>query len=167
MSRLPVVGSDDGTWGVVLNDFLGVAHASDGTIANGAVGTTQLTTSVQNSLSLANTALQTAPVTSVAGKTGAVSLTSADVGLGNVNNTSDANKPISAATQAALDAKVSQTDLDSDTSNLVNTSTSTAAAINSKITNAMAGSISVYMLAPSDPDPSTGSPAGLYFRRSS
>ncbi|AXY83381.1 tail fiber protein [Acidovorax phage ACPWH] len=32
-------------------------------------------------------------------------ITSADVGLGNVNNTSDANKPISTATQAALDAK--------------------------------------------------------------
>lgn len=32
-------------------------------------------------------------------------LTAADVGLGNVNNTSDANKPISTATQAALDGK--------------------------------------------------------------
>lgn len=32
-------------------------------------------------------------------------VTSSDVGLGNVNNTSDANKPISTATQAALDAK--------------------------------------------------------------
>lgn len=32
-------------------------------------------------------------------------LTSADVGLGNVNNTSDANKPVSTATQTALDTK--------------------------------------------------------------
>lgn len=32
-------------------------------------------------------------------------ITAADVGLGNVNNTSDANKPISTATQTALDAK--------------------------------------------------------------
>ena len=32
--------------------------------------------------------------------------TSADVGLGNVTNTSDANKPVSTAQQAALDAKV-------------------------------------------------------------
>lgn len=31
----------------------------------------------------------------------------ADLGLGNVNNTSDANKPVSAATQTALNAKVS------------------------------------------------------------
>lgn len=44
-------------------------------------------------------------VTSVAGKTGAVTLGKADVNLGDVDNTSDANKPISAATQIALDAK--------------------------------------------------------------
>ena len=48
-----------------------------------------------------------APVASVAGKTGVVTLTSADVGLGSVDNTSDANKPISTATQAALDGKSS------------------------------------------------------------
>lgn len=36
-----------------------------------------------------------------------VELTKADVGLGNVDNTSDANKPISNATQTALDGKVS------------------------------------------------------------
>lgn len=34
-----------------------------------------------------------------------VQITKADVGLGNVDNTSDANKPISTATQTALDAK--------------------------------------------------------------
>jgi len=45
-------------------------------------------------------------VTSVAGRVGDVTLTQADVaGLENVNNTSDLNKPISTATQAALDLK--------------------------------------------------------------
>lgn len=44
------------------------------------------------------------PVTSVAGKTGAVTLAKSDVGLENVDNTSDLNKPISIATQSALDA---------------------------------------------------------------
>ena len=44
-------------------------------------------------------------VTSVAGKTGAVTLTKTDVGLSNVDNTSDLNKPISTATQTALNAK--------------------------------------------------------------
>lgn len=46
------------------------------------------------------------PVTSVAGKAGAVTLTKSDVGLGNVDNTSDANKPLSTATQTALTAKL-------------------------------------------------------------
>ncbi|MCU1617753.1 MAG: hypothetical protein JWO98_5293, partial [Frankiales bacterium] len=43
------------------------------------------------------------PVTSVAGKTGAVTLAKADVGLGSVDNTADAAKPISTA-QAAVNA---------------------------------------------------------------
>ena len=48
------------------------------------------------------------PVTSVAGKSGAVTLAASDVGLSNVDNTSDANKPISNATQAALNDKQSK-----------------------------------------------------------
>lgn len=44
-------------------------------------------------------------VDSVAGKTGVVTLVKGDVGLGNVDNTSDANKPVSSATQTALNAK--------------------------------------------------------------
>jgi hypothetical protein len=47
-----------------------------------------------------------APVQSVAGKTGVVTLAKADVGLGAVDNTADAAKPISTATQAALNLKV-------------------------------------------------------------
>jgi hypothetical protein len=46
-----------------------------------------------------------AGVVSVNGQTGAVTLTKADVGLGNVDNTSDANKPVSTAAQTALNAK--------------------------------------------------------------
>jgi len=46
-------------------------------------------------------------VTSVATRTGDVVLTKSDVGLGNVDNTSDANKPISSATQTALNGKSS------------------------------------------------------------
>ena len=44
-------------------------------------------------------------VSSVAGRTGDVTLTSGDVGLGNVDNTSDADKPVSTATQTALNSK--------------------------------------------------------------
>jgi hypothetical protein len=46
-----------------------------------------------------------APVSSVAGKTGAITLAKIDVGLGLVDNTSDINKPISTAVQTALNAK--------------------------------------------------------------
>lgn len=44
-------------------------------------------------------------VTSVAGKVGVVTLVKSDVGLDNVDNTSDADKPISTATAAALAEK--------------------------------------------------------------
>jgi hypothetical protein len=46
-----------------------------------------------------------APVQSVAGKTGSVALAKGDVGLSNVDNTSDADKAVSTATQTALNAK--------------------------------------------------------------
>lgn len=50
-------------------------------------------------------AVPSAPVTSVAGRTGIVVLNKADVGLANVDNTSDIVKPVSIAQQAALDLK--------------------------------------------------------------
>lgn len=46
-----------------------------------------------------------------------LNLTSTDVGLGNVNNTSDAAKPISTATQTALDAKLAKASNLSDVTN--------------------------------------------------
>jgi len=47
----------------------------------------------------------TQAVSSVSGKVGAVTLDKADVNLNNVDNTSDLDKPISTATQTALDSK--------------------------------------------------------------
>ncbi|MGN0138267.1 MAG: hypothetical protein ACI381_06660 [Candidatus Methanomethylophilaceae archaeon] len=47
-------------------------------------------------------------------------VTKAQVGLGNCDNTSDANKPISTATQAALDLKAAAADLTSHTGNTSN-----------------------------------------------
>ncbi len=49
--------------------------------------------------------VEVGPVTSVAGRTGAVTLGKSDVGLGSVDNTADAAKPVSTATQSALDGK--------------------------------------------------------------
>jgi len=48
-------------------------------------------------------------VTSVAGQIGVVTLVKADVGLGNVDNTSDAGKPVSTAQQTALNLKSNST----------------------------------------------------------
>ena len=130
-TRLPKPGGDDGAWGDILNDFLEVAHESDGSLKAGSIGNGQLDSPTQAALAAAaskytkpaggipstdlNGALQNAmskassSVQSVNTKSpdvaGAVNITSADLGLENVNNTSDANKPISTATQIALDVK--------------------------------------------------------------
>lgn len=47
-----------------------------------------------------------APVQSVNGMTGSVTITKAGIGLPNVDNTSDASKPVSTLQQAAIDEKV-------------------------------------------------------------
>jgi hypothetical protein len=36
-ARLPIPGSDDGSWGDILNQFLSVSHNSDGTLSSGAL----------------------------------------------------------------------------------------------------------------------------------
>lgn len=69
------------------------------------LSTEDYTTTEKTKLSGIEEGAQKNTVTSVAGKTGAVNLAASDVGLGNVDNTSDANKPISTATQTALDKK--------------------------------------------------------------
>ncbi len=50
-------------------------------------------------------------VDSVNGQTGVVVLTKSNIGLSNVDNTSDANKPVSSATQTALNLKADSSDL--------------------------------------------------------
>lgn len=67
--------------------------------------TNAFTDAEKTKLSGIQTGAQVNTVTSVAGKTGAVTLVKGDVGLGNVDNTSDASKPISTATQTALNTK--------------------------------------------------------------
>lgn len=98
MPRLPQSGQDAGTWGDILNDYLSVEHNSDGTLKKASditsakaaadqalavasasyekpgtgIPATDLSSAVQTSLNKADTALQLAPVTSVAGQTGTV-----------------------------------------------------------------------------------------------
>lgn len=69
------------------------------------LSTEDYTTTEKTKLSGIEEGAQKNTVTSVAGKTGAVTLAKDDVGLSNVDNTSDENKPISTATQTALDNK--------------------------------------------------------------
>lgn len=66
-----------------------------------------------------------AGVSSVNGRTGAVSLVKSDVGLGSVDNTSDAGKPVSTATQTALNLKADLSFLGSIATSDLTISTST------------------------------------------
>lgn len=112
MPRLPIPGSDQGSWGQILNDYLSQAHQADGTLKTGAVSTgavadgsiteAKLDAAAQTKL---NSGGGGGAVASVNGRTGAVTLTSNDVGLGNVDDTPDINKPVSTAVQSALDDK--------------------------------------------------------------
>lgn len=64
-----------------------------------------------SNITIANDGTISSPIASVAGKTGAVTLDKSDVGLGNVDNTADLDKPISTLTQAALDLKANAADV--------------------------------------------------------
>ena len=78
MARLPNPGGDQGQWGQILNDYLSQAHTASGVIKPGSIAESQLTTSVQASLTRADTSVQT--VNSQAPVNGNVALTSAHIG---------------------------------------------------------------------------------------
>ncbi|OGL22408.1 hypothetical protein A2707_03740 [Candidatus Saccharibacteria bacterium RIFCSPHIGHO2_01_FULL_45_15] len=74
-------------------------------IADDSITATKLVASVRTSLDKADTALQSAPVISVNTQTGAVVIDKSSIGLGDVDNTSDAAKPVSTLVQQSLDLK--------------------------------------------------------------
>ncbi|GEM_PF-2555959 len=81
----------------IASDAVNAASIADGSITNsliadGTIQEVKLSSTVQTKLN------QTAPVTSVNTKTGAVTLDKADIGLGNVDDTSDATKNAATAT---------------------------------------------------------------------
>jgi hypothetical protein len=57
--RLPVPGSDSGDWGNILNGFLEVSLASDGTLNSSTVGTAQLEAGSVTATQIANNAVGT------------------------------------------------------------------------------------------------------------
>lgn len=73
------------------------------------LSTNDYTTTEKNKLAGIESGAQVNTVTSVAGKTGAVTLDKTDVGLSNVSNLAPADMPVSTATQSALDGKVTST----------------------------------------------------------
>lgn len=127
MARLPIPGSDDQTWGEILNEFLRVEHNEDGTLnpagslsgkytlPSSGIPETDLATAVQAKINAATQDLSglVPKTTTVNGHalTSNVTVTKSDIGLSDVNNTADAAKPISTATQTALNAKADTTAL--------------------------------------------------------
>lgn len=88
-------------------NVLTVVRGQDGTAAQAWPSATrvELRVSAENLTTLRAEGSAAAPVQSVAGQIGVVTLVKGDVGLGNVDNTSDAAKPVSTATQTALNEK--------------------------------------------------------------
>lgn len=82
------------------------ATSTDGLGAWAAAGTPASSVDWANVLNKPATFPPTIGTTSTTAAAGNHTHTKSDVGLGNVDNTSDANKPVSTATQTALDAKV-------------------------------------------------------------
>lgn len=93
-----------------LNDrvdaaVLSVANKVDKVVGKG-LSTEDFTSTEKAKLSLVEAGAQVNTITSVAGKTGAVVINKIDVGLGMVDNTADADKPVSSAVGVELGKKV-------------------------------------------------------------
>jgi Cellulase (glycosyl hydrolase family 5) len=101
----------DGTSNIVVADPTKEPIITSLPVSKGGTNLTTLGTAGQvltvntAGTALEYTALPVAPVTSVNGQTGVVTVTKTQVGLNNVDNTSDVNKPVSTAQQTAINLK--------------------------------------------------------------
>ncbi|HET6747430.1 MAG TPA: hypothetical protein VFH06_04975 [Candidatus Saccharimonadales bacterium] len=92
MARLPTPGSDDGTWGTVLNDFLAVAHDSGGGLKAGAVSSSTIQDNSVSGSKLQDGSVTNAKLDSGAGSDGQV-LTKDSASSGGFKWTSTAGTP--------------------------------------------------------------------------
>ncbi len=111
MARLPQLGGDNGTWGSILNEFLGVEHNSDGTLkASGSLNAKADKTYVDTGLAAKEPAVSAGTTAQYwRGDKSWQTLDKTAVGLSNIDNTSDANKPVSTAQAAADNLRVLKT----------------------------------------------------------
>lgn len=93
-------------WGQRLKEQIGAIGGLASAAASGLMSATD-----KAKLDAIQAGAQVNAVTSVAGRTGDVMLARGDIGLGNVDNTADAAKPVSSAMQAALNLKASTASL--------------------------------------------------------
>lgn len=92
MARLPIPGSDDGTWGQVLNDFLGVAHDTDGGIKANAIDSSALQDNSVSGAKLQDSTVTAAKLDVSGGSNGQVLTKNSSLG-GGIEWTSAAGAP--------------------------------------------------------------------------
>lgn len=95
----------DKTWQTLDKNAVGLSNVDNTSDANKPISTaTQTAINSKQDTLVSGTNIKTIEGVSLLGS-GNIDLSKADVGLSNVDNTSDANKPISTATQTALNGK--------------------------------------------------------------
>lgn len=123
---------------VTLSSTSVVASEADMIALNASVGSIAIRTDLNKNYVLSATPANTlsnwvelltpaAPVQTVNGYTGAVNIVKSDIGLSDVENTSDISKPISNATQTALDSKANVSDVNAALATKISTADATTA----------------------------------------
>jgi hypothetical protein len=123
-----------------ISSIAGLQNALDGKvdkISGKGLSTEDYTTAEKNKLAGIAAGAQVNTVTSVAGKTGAVTLAKSDVGLGNVDNTTDSAKSVLEATRFTTARTINGTSFNG-TANITTSNWGTARTINGTSVNGSA-----------------------------
>jgi hypothetical protein len=95
----------------VIKDYVDALNAAAG-VADGSITSAKIAdATIVNADVATNAAIDFSKLNIQKANILGLGIVKGDLGLGNIDNTSDANKPVSAATQAALDLKANATDL--------------------------------------------------------